>query len=121
DHKNWCNGHEPHPGQQKKSCATCHQGQARTAPQAHQQCTQCHDQHSTLVKKQCRDCHQDRVTGVHASVKGGCVNCHRPHGPNGPASPPACTSCHKNLGLLHEIPEHQQCTTCHRSHGDQPN
>ena len=121
DHKNCVNCHEPHTGQQKKSCATCHQGQARTAPQAHQQCTQCHDQHSTLVKKQCRDCHQDRVTGVHASVKGGCVNCHRPHGPNGHASPPTCTSCHKNLGLLHEIAEHQQCTTCHRSHGDQPN
>jgi len=120
DHRTCVNCHEPHGGKQARACGSCHAAEASTAPAKHQQCTNCHDQHSTLVKKQCIECHQDRATGVHAPVKGGCVNCHRAHGPDGHASPPACTSCHTALQSLHKIPNHQDCKTCHRSHGEQP-
>ena len=121
DHKKCVNCHEPHSTEQKKPCGSCHEEQARTAPSKHQQCLNCHDQHSTLVKKQCKDCHKDRASGIHAPVKGGCVNCHRPHGPNGQASPPACTTCHKQtLPSLHAVPDHKDCTKCHKSHGEQP-
>lgn len=123
DHQVCVNCHEPHSTMQKKPCAGCHAAEAASAPAEHQTCMNCHDQHSTLVKRPCADCHADRASGVHAGVKGGCINCHRPHGPNGPTTPPACTSCHdpSKLPLLHQVPKHQECTTCHRSHGEQPN
>jgi hypothetical protein len=120
DHKNCTNCHDPHTAQQKQSCGSCHRVEAASTPKPHQQCTTCHDQHSTEVKKQCAECHPERATGVHAPVKGGCINCHRPHGPNGQASPPACTTCHKDLPLMHQVSGHKQCTSCHRSHGEQP-
>lgn len=120
DHKTCINCHEPHGGTQKRSCGSCHAAEAATAPPAHQQCTNCHDQHSTLVKQPCGACHADRTTGIHAPVKGGCINCHRPHGPNGVASPPPCTTCHSNLPMLHQVANHKDCRNCHRSHGEQP-
>ena len=118
DHRTCINCHEPHGGTQKRPCGSCHANEAATAPPKHQQCTNCHDQHSTLVKKPCGECHADRTTGVHAPVS--CLDCHRPHGPNGPASPPACTTCHKDLPMMHQVPNHQDCKSCHRSHGEQP-
>jgi hypothetical protein len=118
DHKTCTSCHDPHAGKQKRTCASCHANEAATAPPPHQQCTSCHDQHSTLVKKRCGECHVDRTTGLHAAVS--CDRCHRAHGPGKTASPPPCTSCHKDLPLMHQVPKHDDCKTCHRSHGGQP-
>ncbi len=119
-HRDCAGCHEPHSTVQKQACGGCHQRQALTAPDQHRECMQCHDQHSTAVKKPCASCHEDRATGIHAKVKGGCANCHRPHGPKGRAKPPACKSCHdRALPALHRSEGHVECGKCHQSHGDQ--
>jgi hypothetical protein len=92
----------------------------RTAPAGHQECTNCHEQHTGQQKVACAGCHSSEAASPHGKVEGGCTTCHRPHGPEGIAAPPACPTCHEVAKLpgLHSVAKHQDCLMCHKGHDD---
>jgi hypothetical protein len=114
-----CHGSNAHRPAASPACDKCHAAEATSASLGHRKCESCHEPHSgAKLHETCTACHENKKSVLHATIRGGCENCHRAHGPSGVAVAPGCASCHAlpSLPALHVVAQHGECSKCHTAH-----
>jgi hypothetical protein len=117
------NCHQPHDAKAVKTCAECHDKEAKSALGGKHACAQCHAPHKApagtgagwWASCASESCHAAKATAVKSRgpKHSDCKSCHTPHR----YASPTCASCHDmSKRGLHSGKQHSKCNDCHDTH-----